>query len=532
MEDREFATLYTKVKIAPDAYILIPQEVIEGYSMGETFYSDEILSSPSIDNLEDENPVVDHIVSMDDLLHKYDYEDIEESFLLEYYSSEEKENLIVIEIKDGKINKKTMNISLLKKENLVHSLQMAENGPCIFLNEPLVNRLLNCQTVSAMRLELTRIKDQLRKFQSQNEVYGTTRILIKNGKILEMEDNGQVSVVNTPSVAKKEMPKEDNPTQGDFSKKGLLSYLKERVYGHDEELEVIATVLSRNLRPTATRQDIESIMIAGPTGTGKTVTFEAVSEYFNVPFRTINTPALVPEGIVGKSIDDYISSILEETRGDMAKAQKSIILFDEFDKVSTSGLDVKKSVIDELYKFMEGSVITIKKGTNYLNAKLSEFDTGLTTRIYTGVFEHAYGREKGIGFGASPSTQLSFNLETLYKNSSFNKELLDRIQYKLLYDELSTEDKKRALLSKIGILYKKRDMLKRHYGVELIALDEFIDAFLEQLKQKGQSMRDVNNLISSIIIKAESVIADEEGKYQRLILTRDTAENPHKFTLQ
>ncbi len=529
MGTKEFATIYNKIKLADNEYLLVPQNVIEGYSVGETFYSVETYHTPSLENIEESEYVVDNIITLDDILSRYDYEDLEEDFMLEYYTAEERDKLIVVEVKGKEMKKKTLTISTLKQEDLVHSFEMSQQGPCVFLNEALINKILSRESLPEMRSELSRYKNLLKKFQDQFETYGTTRIVIKNGKIVDMEDNGEIKLIPNTETKKETVPEEF--ARQDYSRKGLLDYLKQRIFGHDQELETIATVVSRNLRPNSIRQDIETILLVGPTGSGKTATFEAIGEYYNVPFRTINTPALVPEGIVGKSVDDYIQSIIAERNGNIARAQKSILLFDEFDKISTNGLDVKRGVIDELYKFMEGSRISIKSGSNYLSAKTIEFDTGLTTRIYSGVFEDAYEKKSNMGFGSNPVGEVVFDLETLYKNTAFNKELLDRIQYKLVYEDLCREDKKKALLSKIGILCKKRDMLKRLYGVDLEITDDFIEAFLDSLTKQDKSMRDVNNLISKMIIVPEGIIADEEGKYKRLILTRDTVDNPQSFDL-
>ncbi len=528
MENKEFATKYQKAKIGDNTYILIPLEVIEGYSMNDNFYNVDIYETPSVHNIESADILVDRVVTIDDILSKYDYEDLGEDFLVEYYTAEEKDKIIIVEIKKGELIKKTIPLSAFRENSAVHGFEMSQNGPSIYLNETLVNRLLSSCSLPELRKELLRIKDQLSKFKEQNEQYGTTRIIIKDGKVVEMEDNGELKIIPEPKVAT-QSSQVDTPSKSDFSRKGLLNYLRERIYGHDDELEVIATVIARNLRPEVKKEDIESILIAGPTGSGKTVTFEAVGEYFDVPFRPINTPALVPEGIVGKSIDDFINSIINECNGNIARAQRSIILFDEFDKISGTGLDVKKSVIDELYKFMEGAKITIKKG-NHMNSQLLEFDTGFTTRIYSGVFEEAFAVRNVAGFG-SKREESHFNLENLFNNSAFSKELMDRIQYKLLYQELSRENKKKAMLSKIGILYKKRDMLKRLYGVDLVIEDDFLDAFLDSLSSKDKSMRDANNLISKMIVTPEGIIADEIGTYKQLILTRDTVSDSKQFTL-
>ena len=81
---------------------------------------------------------------------------------------------------------------------------------------------------------------------------------------------------------------------------GLERYLKERVFGHDDELRYIATKLIMNYRATP-EDGTESILIVGPTGTGKTETVKAGSEYLDLPFIPVNSANLVPQGIKGTS---------------------------------------------------------------------------------------------------------------------------------------------------------------------------------------------------------------------------------------
>ena len=44
-------------------------------------------------------------------------------------------------------------------------------------------------------------------------------------------------------------------------------------------------------------------------------------------------------------------------------------------------------------------------------------------------------------------------------------------------------------------------------------------------------MRDLNNLISQIVMSAENVISDDEGKYSKLILTNESITNPNGYKL-
>ena len=67
--------------------------------------------------------------------------------------------------------------------------------------------------------------------------------------------------------------------------------------------------------------------------------------------------------------------------------------------------------------------------------------------------------------------------------------------------------------------------------MELIAEDTYVHAILDQMEEEEKSMRELNNKVLSTLEEAEYELASSPLKYKKLILTRDTVENPTKFTL-
>ena len=65
----------------------------------------------------------------------------------------------------------------------------------------------------------------------------------------------------------------------------------------------------------------------------------------------------------------------------------------------------------------------------------------------------------------------------------------------------------------------------------MLADDTYFEALIAKLKDSDRSMRDLNNLITSTLDEAECEMYDNIGKYKRLVLTRDTVENPKDFKL-
>ena len=158
----------------------------------------------------------------------------------------------------------------------------------------------------------------------------------------------------------------------------------------------------------------ESILIPGPTGTGKTATFNCAAQYFNVPFKNINTCNLVPEGIVGTTVEDEFASLIDACGGDISKAEKAIIVFDEFDKLGMDGLDIKSSLVNIFLKVLEGSSFPINRQMKATRI----YNTLMSSKVCLGTFVEAYKKDKSIGFNSSEVEEI-FDKDLLVKRMWF-----------------------------------------------------------------------------------------------------------------
>ena len=146
---------------------------------------------------------------------------------------------------------------------------------------------------------------------------------------------------------------------------GLRDYIKDRIIGHDKEVDLIARKIYLNY--TAEPGDyIESILLVGPTGTGKTATVRAASEYLGIPSHEINVATLVPEGIVGPSPSSVLFALYDNAGRDLKKAQRGILFLDEFDKISETSMAMKSDVRNTLLTIMNGGNYTASTQTREL----------------------------------------------------------------------------------------------------------------------------------------------------------------------
>ena len=87
------------------------------------------------------------------------------------------------------------------------------------------------------------------------------------------------------------------------------------------------------------------------------------------------------------------------------------------------------------------------------------------------------------------------------------------------------------LESKLSVLLAKKRRYEEQFGVELVILDEYIEAILDKLSKEEKSMRDLNNIIIETLSEVEHQLLLNEGKVKKLVLTADTVTNPQKFDL-
>ena len=80
-----------------------------------------------------------------------------------------------------------------------------------------------------------------------------------------------------------------------------------------------------------------NILMAGPSGTGKTLLVRTLARILGVPFASADATTLTQAGYVGDDVDSIIARLLEAAGGDVQKAQWGIVYIDEVDKLARRG---------------------------------------------------------------------------------------------------------------------------------------------------------------------------------------------------
>ncbi|HRB19671.1 MAG TPA: AAA family ATPase, partial [Chitinophagales bacterium] len=150
--------------------------------------------------------------------------------------------------------------------------------------------------------------------------------------------------------------------------KDIKEYLDDYVIGQEEAKKVIAVAvynhykrLSQNLKNDEVEIEKSNIIMAGRTGTGKTLIVKSIAKLLKVPFTIVDATIFTEAGYVGEDVESIITRLLQVCNYDVETAEKGIVFIDEIDKISRKGdnpsltRDIKEGTQQSLLKLIEGT---------------------------------------------------------------------------------------------------------------------------------------------------------------------------------
>jgi endopeptidase Clp ATP-binding regulatory subunit ClpX len=352
----------------------------------------------------------------------------------------------------------------------------------------------------------------------------------------------------------------------DMRPEELISYLNSFIVKQDEAKEILATKICTHYNKikfmtkkgrsshTGVGNIKNNIIMAGPTGVGKTYMIKLIAQKIGVPFVKGDATKFSETGYVGGDVEDLLRDLVYEVNGDIERAQYGIVYIDEIDKIASSGNiigpDVSRTGVQRaLLKPMEETEVDLRvphDPISQMEAIEKYRRTGkrekrtINTRnilfIVSGAFNGLEDiikkrmSNEGIGFGAEIKSK-DDKAEYLKHVSAedliaygFESEFIGRLPVVAIFHQLEARDLYEILKNPHSpiINSKKKDF--QSYGIDLKFEDEALWEMAQMAYQERIGARGLISAIEKVLLKFERKLPSTA--ITELVVTVEMAKDP------
>ena len=326
--------------------------------------------------------------------------------------------------------------------------------------------------------------------------------------------------------------KEINSVKNDISHlnpKLIKKFLDDYVVGQEYSKKVISVCVYNHYKrinhetlDDSLEIEKSNVIIAGPTGTGKTLIAKTIAKMLDVPIAIVDATVLTEAGYVGEDVENILTRLLQASDYKIEKAEKGIIFIDEIDKISRKNdnpsitRDVSgEGVQQALLKLMEGSVVNVppKGGRKHPDQNFIKLNTENILFIAGGAFA---GIEKiiskrmnmnAVGFknsklksSVSSDQIIEFIKPNDLKEFGLIPEILGRLPVISYLKDLNFETLRRILVEPKNALTKQYVKLFKYDDIDIVFKSDALDFIVNKALEYKLGARGLRSICESILV--------------------------------